>query len=148
MTNYSVSKVSARLIASVLAVASLAPVLNAQNPGFAARMNVPFAFDTPQGQHLPPGVYTIHMEGSQTMVIQGQSTSSLGLVQLANDGLEAKTGKAVFTKYGNRYFLRAVWIAGDSSHMVLNPSKAESGLQVAGKKATTGVELALLRASR
>ena len=47
-------KVPAGLIAAVLAVASLAPVAQAQDAGFAAKMKVPFAFQTPTGQHFGP----------------------------------------------------------------------------------------------
>src|ERR1700722_17680608 len=79
-------KVPAGLIAAILTVASLAPVAQAQDSGFDARMNVPFAFQTSSGQHFDPGVYTIHMNGQHTMVIRGSKTSGMALTQLANDG--------------------------------------------------------------
>ena len=53
------TKVSARLIAAVLAVASLATVAQAQNQSFVASVKVPFAFETASGQYFQPGVYTI-----------------------------------------------------------------------------------------
>ena len=45
-------KVPASLIAAVLAVASSAPAAQAQSPGFTAKIDVPFAFQTGFGQHL------------------------------------------------------------------------------------------------
>ena len=141
-------KVPAGLIAAVLTVASLAPVAQAQNAGFAARMNVPFAFETSSGQNFAPGVYTIRMNGEHTMVIRGTNTSGLAMTHLANDGLPASKGKAVFTHYGDRYFLRAVWVAGDASHLLCGSSKAERQSQIAAVKTSSPVELALLQEGR
>jgi hypothetical protein len=142
-------KVPAGLIAAVLAVASLASAAQAQDqdPGFAAKINIPFAFETSMGQHFAPGVYTISMNGEQTMLIRG-ATSGLMITQLANDGLPAVKGKAVFTHYGDKYFLRAVWVAGNNSHLFCGRSKAEHQLQVAAAKTPTAVELALLQTGR
>jgi hypothetical protein len=141
-------KVPAGLIAAVLAVASSAPAAQAQDPGFAARINVPFAFQTTSGQHFAPGVYTISMNGAQSMLIRSNTTSGLTLTQLANDGLPATQGKAVFTHYGDQYFLRTIWVAGNTSHLVCYKSKAERESQIAAGKSSTAVEVALLKAGR
>jgi hypothetical protein len=50
----------------LLAVASLAPVAQAQSQSFAAKVNVPFTFETVSGQHFQPGMYTITLNGAQT----------------------------------------------------------------------------------
>jgi hypothetical protein len=141
-------KVPAGVIAAILTVASLAPVAQAQNSGFAARMKVPFAFQTSSGQNFAPGVYTIRMNGEHTMVIRGTRTSGVAMTQLANDSLPATKGKAVFTHYGDRYYLRAVWVAGDSSHLQCSSSKAERQSQIAMVKTPSPVEVALLREGR
>jgi hypothetical protein len=141
-------KVPAGLIAAVLAVASSAPAAQAQGPGFAARMNVPFAFQTASGQHFAPGIYTIRMNSPQTMLIRNNTTSGLAMTQLANDGLPVTQGKAVFTHYGDQYFLRAVWVAGNSSHLLCDRSKAERESQIAAGKAIPAVEVALLKVGR
>jgi hypothetical protein len=141
-------KVPAGLIAAVLAVASSAPAAKAQDGAFAARMNVPFAFQTSSGQHFAPGIYTIRMNSQQTMLIRGKTASGLAMTQLANDELPATQGKAVFTHYGNQYFLRAVWVAGNSSHLVCDKLKAERESQIAARKTSTAVEVALLQPER
>jgi hypothetical protein len=141
-------KVPAGLIAAVLAVASSAPAAKAQDGAFAAKMNVPFAFETVSGQHFAPGIYTICMNGEQTILIRSSTSSGLALTQLANDELPATRGKAVFTHYGERYFLRTVWVAGKSSHLVWNKSNAERQAQIASGKATKPVEVALLQPGR
>jgi hypothetical protein len=141
-------KVPAGLIAAVLTVASLAPVAQAQNSGFAARMKVPFAFQTSSGQTFAHGVYTIRMNGEHTMVIRGTTTSGVAMTQMANDGLPVTKGKAVFTHYGDRYFLRAVWVAGDASHLLCSSSKAERQSQIAAVKTSSPVQVALLQEGR
>jgi hypothetical protein len=141
-------KVQAGLIAAVLAAASSAPAAQAQTPGFAAKMTVPFAFQTASGQHYAPGVYTISMNGPQSMLIRGKTTSGLALTQLANDEQPTTQGKAVFTHYGDQYFLRTVWVAGNTSHLICDRSKAERESQIAAGKVSTTVEVALLKAGR
>ncbi len=149
MLTLTMLKVPAALIAAVLAVASLAPAARAQDlaPGFAAEINVPFTFETAMGQHFAPDIYTISMNGEKTMLIRGAKASGLVLTHLADDSLPATKGKAVFTHYGDKYFLRAVWIAGNSI-LFCGRSKAEYQLQVAAAKSPTAVELALLQTGR
>ena len=141
-------KVPAGLIAAVLAVASSAPAAQAQDAGFAAKMNVPFAFQTASGQHFAPGVYTMRMNGEQSMVIRSNTTSGLFLAQLANDEQPPAQGKAVFSHYGDQYYLRTVSVAGNSSHLICGKSKAERESQVAAGKTSTTVEVAVLKAGR
>ncbi len=148
MSTFSMSKIPATVIAAVLALASLAPALHAQDSGFIVKVNVPFAFEIATGQYFTPGVYTIHMDSAQSMIVQGTSKSGLAITQLANDGKPAKKGKAVFTRYGEKYFLREVWVTGNSSHLLCNESKAERRLQVAANQGPTNVQLALLETAR
>jgi hypothetical protein len=148
MSTFSMLKVPATFIAAVLAVASLAPALHAQDSGFIVKVNVPFAFETATGQYFTAGVYTIRMDRAESMLIQGTSKSGLAITQLANDGKPAEKGKAVFTRYGEKYFLHEVWVTGNSSHLLCNESKAERRLQVAGIQAPSNVQLALLETAR
>jgi hypothetical protein len=145
-------KVPAGLIAAVLAVASSAPAAQAQDAGFEAKMNVPFAFQTASGRNFAPGVYTIRMndELSTLMLIQSNTSSGLVVTRLASDGLPATEDKAVFTHYRDQYFLRTVWVAGETSHLICDKSKAERESQIAADKAkaNTSVEVALLKQGR
>jgi hypothetical protein len=147
MRSSMMSIVPAGLIAAVLTVASLAPVAHAQDSQFAVGMKVPFAFQTASGQHFGPGVYTIQRDG-QFMLIQGAGVSGLALTQVANDSLPATKGKAVFTHSGDQYFLRGLWVAGKSSHLVCNTAKVERQSLIAADKTSTVVEVALLREGR
>jgi hypothetical protein len=140
-------KVPAGLIAAVLTVASWAPLTQAQDSGFAVRMKVPFAFQTASGQHFAAGAYTIQREG-QFMLIQGAGVSGLALIRVTNDSLPATKGKAVFTQYGDQYFLRGVWVAGKASHLLCNTPKVERRSLIAVGETSTAVEVALLREGR
>jgi hypothetical protein len=143
------AKVSARLMSAVLAVASLAPVMQGQNQSFAARMTVPFAFETASGQHFQPGVYTISITGTQTMLIRGTTSSGLAMFQQqANEGAPVSHGKAVFMRYGDEYYLRSVSVSGNSTRLLFSGSKAERQSQVASGKSPAAVELALLHPGR
>src|SRR3984957_11056742 len=141
-------KVPASVIAAVLAVASSAPAAQAQDPGFAAKMNVPFAFQTASGQHFAPGIYTINMNGPQSIVIRNNTTAGVVLAQLANDQQPPAQGKAVFSHYGDQYFLRTVSVAGNTSHLICGKSKAERESQIAAGKTSATVEVAVLKAGR
>jgi hypothetical protein len=140
-------KVSAVLMAAVLAVASSATALQAQEADFIVKANVPFGFETGTGKHYTPGVYTFRVDRS-AILIQGKSTSGVAVIRLVNESERTKVGKAVFDKQGDRYFLRSLWAPGDSNHVDFSESKAEKRLEVAATQATTNVQLALLDAAR
>lgn len=140
------TKVSARLIAAVLAVASTAIVAQAQNRTFAARVNVPFAFETTTGQHFQPGVYTIRDMGMQTMLIGGANANGLTIYSVDPLGAPVSQGKAIFTHYGDKYYLRSVSTTGSSTRLLFSKSKEERQLQKARAKQSKKVELALMQA--
>src|ERR1700733_9227276 len=148
MRSSMILKVPAGLIAAVLAVASAAPAAQAQDAGFVAKINVPFAFQTASGQHFAPGIYTIRMHDELSMLIESNTSSGLVLTQLASDGPVATKGEALFTHYGDQYFLRAVSMAGETSHLICGKSKAERESQIAAGKTSTTVEVAVLKAGR
>jgi hypothetical protein len=109
------------------------------------KINVPFAFETGSGHHFAPGVYTVRMEGLNTLLIRGDSDAALTTTYLEDNPQPVKTGKATFRKYGNQYFLSEITVAGRGRDLRLAKSKAESRAQVAAEKTPpTNVELALL----
>ena len=141
-------KIPAGLLAAVLAVASSTTAAKAQDAGFVAKMTVPFAFQIASGQRLAPGIYTIRMNGEHSMLIRSDTASGVAMTQLANDGQPATQGKAVFTRYGDQYFLRSVSVRGNSSHLICDRSKAERQSQIASNHPSAPVEVATLKAGR
>jgi hypothetical protein len=136
------NKLRAGIFAAIVAGAPLSS--QAQDPGMIARMKVPFSFET-GAKHFAAGVYTIRMENAHALLIRGVSTSGLALVSIEDNGVAAKAGKAVFRRYGNRYFLREVQVAGKSRHLRLPVTKEQNQLETASQRNTPGpVEIALL----
>jgi hypothetical protein len=148
MSTLSMLKFRASIFAAALAIAPFSPVSRAQDVGMLAQVNVPFAFET-ASQHFTAGVYTIRMENEHTLLIRGNSDSGLAMAWVDDNAQPAKTGKALFRKYGDQYFLSEISITGKSRRVHFRPSKAESEMLIAGSKTTpTGVEIALMDASR
>jgi hypothetical protein len=145
----SFARIFAILIAGFMTAASVATVARAQHLSFAADVNVPFAFETASGQHFQPGVYTIRVTGLSTMLIRGNDVSGLSMVQeIANEGFPASDGKAIFTRYGDKYYLRSVSLPGSSTRLIFGRSKNEKETQIAAHRSPSAVGLALLAAAR
>lgn len=134
----------ATLSAAVLVVAGLTAT-HAQAQERAVRVNVPFAFEE-GSSHMKPGVYTIGLQDGNLLSIRGSSNSSFAMVQPEESARPAETGKVVFHRYGNRYFLRQIWIAGDNVHLDCHKSRAEKELQIASNEpgSPDGTEVALV----
>jgi hypothetical protein len=149
MNTISIRQLSASLLLAFLVVPRFSLPLQAEDRAISAKVNVPFAFDTAAG-HFKPGVYTIRPETQHIMSIQGTSNSGFAMTRTEDDGRPAKTGRAVFQKYGEKYFLHEIWLSGNREHLYFFPSKLENQLQIAGNKtaAPIGVELALLGCAR
>jgi hypothetical protein len=149
MSTLSISKFRAGLFAAVLAVAPLSPALHGQDVGMVAKVNVPFAFETASGHHFAPGVYSVRMEGLHTLLIRSDSDSALTMSTLEDNAQVAKTGKAIFRRYGNQYFLTEITVAGRSRQIHFAKSRAENQMEIAAEKTpSTNVELALLETTR
>jgi hypothetical protein len=136
------------IFAAVLTLAPLSPASLGQDAGMVAQVNVPFDFQT-DSQHFAPGLYRIRMENAYTVQIQGASESWLVMVRAEDNAQAVKTGKAVFHRYGNQYFLNEITVAGSSRHVHLNASKAERQMRIVhNNQAPAAVELSLLQGPR
>ena len=88
------------------------------------------------------------MIGEQSMMIRGNTKAGMATTQMASARTARHSGGAAFTHYGDQYFLRSVWVAGNTSHLICNSSKAERKSQIAAGKTSTAVEVALLQPGR
>jgi len=94
-------------------------------------------------------VYTIRINGMQTMQIRGATSSGLAMIQQqANEGLPVSQGKAVFTHCGDKYYLRSVSVADSSTRLLFGRSKEERQNEIADGKTSSAVELSLLQPGR
>jgi len=118
--------------------ANVAPV-HAQpkmNAPTKVRMRVPFAF-TVENRTLPPGNYTFERllngaEGIDILVIRCEDNRVYHSVvtKTVQDGNPQPRTKAVFKRYGDRYFLAQVWREGELTGLRLQTSAQEIGLQM------------------
>jgi hypothetical protein len=102
-------------------------------------VDVPFAFIV-DGQTLPAGHYVVAAADDYHVRIFTQETG-LYVLTHAVSRIESDSSKLVFHRYGDTYFLSAVWVRGNTSGRELFPSHTER--ELAGHKAE--MELAVVR---
>jgi len=144
MTKISMLKLS--LFAAVLALASTS-TLNAQVMDGQARIQVPFAFQVGT-EHFAPGTYTIGMLNGFTLNVRGFGNAALAAMKTDANGNTAARSKVVFRQAGGQYFLREVWAAGSTDHLVAVETKAEKQaqkLEAANRTSAPAVEIALAK---
>jgi hypothetical protein len=118
--------------AALLAAASMGQT----RPGDMV-VDVPFAFVV-NGQTLPAGHYVVAAGDDHIRI----STPRAGLYVLTHGAsrTDSSGSKLVFHRYGDTYFLSAVWVAGHRSGRELARSRAER--ELAGHQAE--MELAVV----
>jgi hypothetical protein len=124
------------LCATVLAAASVA--MGQTKPGDIV-VDVPFAF-VAGGQTLPAGHYIVAAMDDNVRIFNSQTTglylSTHSASRNATDGT-----KLVFHRYGDTYFLSAMWVGGNAIGRELPRSRAERKLEAR----TAEMELAVVR---
>jgi hypothetical protein len=91
--------------------------------------SIPFAFQMGSTQ-MPAGAYDMHVRLSHTLVqLQDQGSGKQAVGVLLGSALEGgkiqRTGRLIFHRYGNRYFLREVWDADSGQGVGSAPSREE-----------------------
>ena len=86
-------------------------------------VDVPFAFDV-DGQALPAGHYIVAAQNDVIRIFNSQASGlyvpTHAATRTASDG-----SKLVFHRYGESYFLSAIWVTGNTSGRELFRSRAE-----------------------
>jgi len=137
------------VFAATFVAASLTQTLHAQAAGTKLEVKVPFAFNC-GGQHFGPGTYTLDMRRIDVLLVTNGSSSGLAITETGYSLVPAKTGRAVFKKYGDHYFLDEIWMPGTTMHISVNERKWEkqAAMQLAADgRQSAQVELALLDVS-
>jgi len=128
------------LCTALLAVASAS--IGQTGPG-DMKVDVPFTFVV-SGQTLPAGHYIVKNSDHAHIRIFSSGTTGLYVDTHAAERSDADGSKLVFHRYGDTYFLAAVWITGNTTGRELFRSPAER--ELARHKAE--VELADVRPSK
>ena len=139
------SILSSSLIAGALTIGSLVSpqFSSAQSPTPVAEVDIPFDFQTPT-QNLPAGHYHVDLESNHLILLRGNG-SAVGLA-VTYDVIDKRTptrGTMVFARYGDKYYLRQIWTAGNPTGLECAKSRAEKAALVAtNNEAASTVELA------
>ena len=108
-----------------LALMAATETARAQEP---LLVNIPFAF-TAARVALPAGEYRVQKAAYQSSALLIQRTDQGAASMVMSFAAEAKAQKAesklVFRRYGNRYFLSEIWIAGSARGRELPKSPQE-----------------------
>jgi hypothetical protein len=112
-------------LATGLSILGLASHLNAQASGDLVA-NIPFTFQIGPTR-MPAGTYVVHQNDDVLTVRQpGMSGRTVTLLTLPGSRAEAnQTGLLEFNRYGDNYFLEAVWSPLRSAGSMLPKSSAE-----------------------
>ena len=130
-------------LASLVTLTSLPQTLHAQTKALTAQINVPFAFDY-GAKHLSPGMYRIDMQHQN---LRGSAGPVMAMTRSEINNGRMNSGRAVFTKHGDRFVLDELWIAGNATHLDIYNPKAKrrtARLSASDSRAPAQVELALL----
>ena len=112
---------------ALCALASLVTAGSAVAQGPAVKATVPFDFAV-GNSHLPAGTYTISSadpRSSTGLMIRSDSGKISVLTTAIADGKQSKTGKLVFDKYGDKYFMREILCSNADMNLELPVSKTE-----------------------
>ena len=113
------------LWATVIGLASAS--MSQTTPG-DMKVDVPFSFVV-AGQTMPAGPYVIMNVGDARIRILSSTAAGLYVPTHAAVRSASDRSKLVFHRYGNTYFLSAVWIQGNTTGRELSRSRAERELE-------------------
>jgi hypothetical protein len=124
------SLLGSAMLSSAIAVglfASTASGIAQDSP--RVNVSIPFAFQMGSTQ-MPAGMYGMHVRLSHTLVqLQDKGSGKRVVGALLGSALERgkiqRTGRLIFHRYGNRYFLREVWDADSGQGVESAPSREE-----------------------
>ena len=127
-------------IASCTALLAAASATMGQTKPGDMIVDVPFAFVV-DGQALPAGHYIVAATGDDHVRIFNSQTTGLYVPTHGASRTNSDGSKLVFHRYGDTYFLSAVWVTGNTTGRELFRSSAER--ELADHK--TEMELAVVR---
>ena len=109
---------------ALFALVSIVTVGFASAQQRAVKADVPFDF-TVGNKLVPAGTYTISAVSDNVIEIQNRDAHVAMLSRTNPDEKQSKSGKLVFTKYGDQYFLSEILCASADMNMAVPASKAE-----------------------
>jgi hypothetical protein len=116
---------------------------NAQTLKVAA--NVPFDFAIDKAS-LPAGSYNIDaIDNSKALIVRGAEGGKMVLSDAAGTLNPSPDTRLVFHRYGDRYFLSQIWVAGETEGRQLHMSRREAEVAKNTQASENVIVLASLR---
>jgi hypothetical protein len=140
------SVLGSSLIACALAIGSLVSTQSAlaQSSAPLAKVNIPFAFQA-GSKAMPAGMYQIDREARNLILLHGPGQAAAYME--TSDAIKVHApdhGNLLFARYGNTYFLRQIWTAGNPIGLECPKSRLEKeSLQANSKQAPSSTEVAI-----
>ncbi|HEY4052080.1 MAG TPA: hypothetical protein VGM27_34930, partial [Acidobacteriaceae bacterium] len=111
------------------------------------RATIPFAFQA-GSYHMPAGLYDISVRSNHMVFFEdrdpGKHVTAYLMATPSEDGKIQTNGRLIFHRYGDRYFLRAVWEAASNQGITCKPTQEEKEiLRSQNQPAAPGTELAV-----
>ena len=133
------------LIACTLMIGTFASTrsASAQSPEALATVNIPFTFHMGD-QTMPAGMYRIDLVSNHVVKLQGPD-HAVGSVAMhsATKLLASDHGIIVFDRYGENYFLRQIWTAGNKDGLESWQTRVEKNtLQANDRESRSSTQLA------
>jgi hypothetical protein len=114
MNTATISKLRSALLACTLAATAVASTSQAFAQSGTMQVNVPFAFHN-GSQLLPAGVYRVEIQSSHLILLRGQSRSGFVMTNPETTSKVTGSGKVIFNRYGNQYYVSQFWPAGSET---------------------------------
>ncbi len=119
-----------RITALAFLTAALISMASAHAHAQAPAFKVPFDF-TVDNQVLPAGTYQVSYNAAKTAIlIRSQDDRFHALYAIHSADPSASDSEAVFTKYGNQYFLHEVLCRAVSMNVALPTSRLEKQARI------------------
>jgi hypothetical protein len=129
-------------LTAILGTLLIAAAVVGQNNPAVLKADIPFPFVV-ANHTLPAGHYVVSTLGEQTIRLTNSHKQGAFVLTSRVDGRAPEnSGKLVFYRYQNSYFLAQIWGAGNSQGKQVYKSPAEEELERKG----ASKEIAVLRA--
>ena len=115
--------------AAFLGALLMATVAVGQSNPAVLKADIPFWFVVAD-HTIPAGRYQVSTLGEQTFrIVNSQKQGAFVLTSLVSGRAPYSSGKQVFYRYGDSYFLAQVWGAGSNTGRAVSKSSAEKELE-------------------
>jgi hypothetical protein len=114
-----------RIITTTIGLVAVLAISAVADDTIHARAHIPFGF-TVDRTAMTAGVYSVSRFtiADGVIIIRGGTQSVMLMTRSGGLSSTQAHAKFVFNRYGNRYFLREVWLAGRDAH-TLREGRAE-----------------------